>query len=358
VNGPAVRFARPGGQALRPGLLSTQQRFFLTRLALFPVSILAIITITFALLSLLPANVARAIDGPEATAAQVAQLNHTLGLDLPVPQRYWRYLSGLLHGDLGNSFYSGRPVTDDLVNYLPASADLVLPAFLLAIMIGTAMGTLGAYFAGGIPDRLSRLGMTLLQSCPDFLFALLITLLFFSYLHVLPGPEGQLSLADTEPRVVTHFLPIDLLIAGDWSGFLAAIQHEVLPVVSLALLYSVVFGRTARAVLGSVLDSEFVQFARASGLPEWRVIQYALLGARSTLLTYAAIVLAALIGGDAIIEIVFSWNGLGQWGVNSMLRLDVPAVQAFVLVTGTLTLTIYFLLDLVSARLDPRIRFG
>lgn len=338
--------------------LSAQQRFFLTRLALFPVSILAIVTISFALLGLLPANVARAIDGPEATEAQVQQLNHTLGLDLPLPARYWRYVSGLLHGDLGNSFYSGRPVTEDLKTYLPASADLVIPAFLLAIIIGIALGTLGAYFSARAPDRVSRLAMTALQSCPDFLLALLLTLLFFSYLHVLPGPEGQLSLADTEPRVVTHFLPVDLVLAGDWSGFLAALQHEVLPVVSLALVYSVGLGRTTRAILGSMLDSEYVQFARASGLPEWRVVQYALLGARASLMTYAAIVLAALIGGDAIIEIVFSWNGVGQWGVNSMLRLDVPSVQAFVLVTGTLTLSIYLLLDLLSARLDPRIRFG
>jgi peptide/nickel transport system permease protein len=338
--------------------LSAQQRFFLTRLALFPVSILAVVTISFALLGLLPANVARAIDGPEATEAQVQQLNHTLGLDLPLPERYLRYVSGLLHGDLGKSFYSGRPVTEDLATYLPASADLVIPAFVLAIIIGIALGTLGAYFAARTPDRVSRLAMTALQSCPDFLLALLLTLLFFSYLHVLPGPEGQLSLADTEPRVVTHFLPLDLVLAGDWSGFLAALQHEVLPVVSLALVYSVGFGRTARAILGSMLDSEYVQFARASGLPEWRVVQYALLGARASLMTYAAIVLAALIGGDAIIEIVFSWNGVGQWGVNSMLRLDVPAVQAFVLITGTLTLSIYFLLDLLSARLDPRIRFG
>jgi ABC-type dipeptide/oligopeptide/nickel transport system permease component len=124
------------------------------------------------------------------------------------------------------------------------------------------------------------------------------------------------------------------------------------------LVYSVGFGRTARALLGSLLDSEYVHFARACGLPEWRVVQYALLGARASLLTYAAIVLAALIGGDAIIEFVFSWNGFGQWGVNSMLRFDVPAVQAFVLLTGTLTLSVYFVLDLLSARLDPRIRFG
>jgi peptide/nickel transport system permease protein len=353
-----VQVARAGGLLHAFPSLTQQQRFFATRIALFPVSILAIVTISFALLALLPANVARAIDGPEATAAQVAALNHKLGLDLSIQERYWRYVTGLLHGDLGSSFYSGRPVTEDVVRYLPATIDLILPAFLLALILGVAMGTFGAYFASRAPDRVSRLAMTAVQSCPDFLLALLLTLLFFSYLHWLPGPEGQLSLAEAEPPVVTHFLPIDAVLAGDWSAFFVALQHEVLPVVSLALVYSVGFGRTARALLGSLLDSEYVHFARACGLPEWRVVQYALLGARASLLTYAAIVLAALIGGDAIIEFVFSWNGIGQWGVNSMLRFDVPAVQAFVLLTGTLTLSVYFLLDLLSARLDPRIRFG
>lgn len=347
----------PGGMTRRPRL-SGAQRFFFTRILVFPISILAIVTLSFALVTVTPGDIAQSLDGPEASAQQIAATNHRLGLDQPIGPRYLTYIGGVVHGDLGTSFFSGLPVAEELGSRLPATLDLIVPALLLALVLGLALGTLGAYYARRPVDTLTRFLLTLIQSVPDFLLALLLIVVLFTVLHVAPGPSGTLPLADTAPPHVTGSILVDTILAGQWGTLIDAIKQEILPVVTLGIVYSVAFGRTTRAVLGSALASEYVRFGRACGLSEWRLVRNALLVGRTSLLTYGAIILAGLIGGDAIVEIVFSWNGVGQYAVQSIQRLDIPAVQGFVLLSGSVTLVLFFALDLLSARLDPRITFN
>jgi peptide/nickel transport system permease protein len=333
-------------------------RFLAVRLAMLPISVFLIVTVSFFILAVLPGDIPHAILGPLATPTQLASLNAHLGLQHPIAVRYWDYMSGLFHGTLGDSYYTGKPIASEIGSRLPATLAIVVPAVLLALALGVTLGSIGGYFSLRMPDRLARTVLTVVQSVPDFFLGLLLILVFFSILHLLPGPEGQLGFADETPRHLTGQYVLDAALAGDWGVALSGLRHLVLPVVTLGVVYSATFGRTTRALLGVPLNSEYTRFGRACGLSEPRLLWNALLAARTSLLTYASIVIAGILGGDAVVEIVFSWNGVGQWAVQSMLRQDLPAVEGFVVLVGTVAVVTYLLLDLISSLLDPRIRFN
>jgi peptide/nickel transport system permease protein len=337
--------------------MSPLTRFVAVRLLMIPVSVFAIITVSFFLLALLPGDIPHAVLGPIATPAELARVKAQLGLDDSVFVRYWNYLAGIFHGSLGHSYYTEKAVLGEIGSRLTATLELVVPALLLAIALGVSLGAVGAYFNRRLPDRVARVALTVAQSIPDFLLGLVLILVFFSTWHLLPGPEGQLSFADSPPPHVTGMYVVDALVAGDWRLAVSAVRHLVLPVVTLGVVYSAAFGRTTRALMGTALNAEYTRFGRACGLPERRLVWNAVLAARTSLLTYAAVLAAGIIGGDAIVEIVFAWNGVGQWAVQAMLRQDLPAVEGYVVIVGTVTVVAYLLLDLVSALLDPRIRF-
>jgi len=328
------------------------------RLAFFFVTIFGVLSISFLLVALAPGDPARVIAGSLATAEQVDAIRADLGLDQPIAIRYVSYLSGVFTGDLGESYYSKQPVITEIVDRLPSTLELVFLSVAVAIVIGVILGTIGGYFRGRWPESASRGFASVLQAIPDFFFGLLLILIFFFYLDIAPAPSGQLDILITPPDQVTGFVPIDALIAGDTEAFTNALSHLVLPVLTLGLVYAGYFAKITRSSLAEAMQSQQVQFARASGLSEWRTLIYALVQTRSSILTYAGIIFASLFGGAAIVETIFSWNGLGQWALDAILRLDIPVIQGFVLVAGVITLLIYTLLDILVAYLDPRINYG
>ena len=149
---------------------------------------------------------------------------------------------------------------------------------------------------------------------------------------------------------------VDSLLHGDWTAFTDSLGHLILPAVSLGIVLTAIFAKISRSSLASALTSAQVEFARACGLREGTVIRYAATTARTSFLTYLAITIGALLGGTAIIEKVFGWNGVAQWGLNSISQLDLPAIQGFIIVVGTVTIVIYLLLDVLVLLLDPRLR--
>jgi peptide/nickel transport system permease protein len=151
-------------------------------------------------------------------------------------------------------------------------------------------------------------------------------------------------------------LLVDTLVAGDLNAFVLAGQHLLLPVLALGIVYAAYFGKTARSTMATALDSTQVEFARACGLSEWKVVYYAFLQARTPILTYGAILFGALIGGAAIIETIFSWPGAGSWALTAILSLDIPVIQGFILAAGFVTITVFLLLDVLILLLDPRVR--
>lgn len=332
--------------------------FVARRLALMVVSLFLLMSVTFLLVSLAPSDPARNIAGPYATEAQLAAVRHDLGLDRPLGARYLTYMDHLLHGNLGTSLYSDTTIGSQIARYLPSTAELIVAALVVAMVLGLGFALVSAYWHRRWPDRVSSSVVGVLQSVPDFVIGVVLLFVFFFAIGMLPGPEGQLSIITTLSSQPTHAALIDSIISADGAGFLDALTHAVLPVMTLALAMAAVFARVGRAALREAFESEQTKFGRAMGLPERRIVHYALLTSRTPVMTYGAIVFALGFGGTAIVETIFNWNGASQWAVKSMLRNDYPAVLGFILVVGIITLLTYFVLDIATAALDPRIRAG
>jgi peptide/nickel transport system permease protein len=195
------------------------------------------------------------------------------------------------------------------------------------------------------------------QSVPDFLLALLLIYFLFFILGWAPAPLGRMGLAGSgEVEKVTGLLLVDTLLDGNVAAFTRALRHLMLPTLALGVVYSAYLGKTARATMANALASQQVEYARACGLPERQVIRYAFLEARTPIITYLTILFGALVGGAAIVETIFSWQGVGEWALVAMLNLDIPAIQGFIVVAGVTTILLYLALDVAVMLLDPRVR--
>jgi ABC-type dipeptide/oligopeptide/nickel transport system permease component len=338
--------------------MSQQTRFFARRLLFIPAALLIVATCAFWLIELLPGDPARILAGTLASDERIEQIRDELGLSAPASERYVDYVRGIGRGDLGTSYFSGRPVSEEITLYLPATIELIAGSLILATLIGVALGTAGAYYQGRAGDRITRWIVTIFQSVPDFFLALILIYLLYFILGLAPAPAGRLGFFDPVPVRVTGFLYADAAIAGDWQTLRVALARGILPTLTLGLVYSAYFAKAARSSVGESLQSQQVTFARACGLRERTVLRYALLDARTPILTFVGILFAALIGAAAIVETVFAWNGLGQWALTAILRNDVPAIRGFVLVSGLVTLLVFLVIDVVVALLDPRVSYA
>lgn len=328
----------------------------LKRILIIPVSLLVVVTISFGLVALMPGDPAITILGQFASPTEIDEVHRQLGLDKPLFTRYLDYVGSVARGDLGTSFFSRRPVLEEIASYLPSTIELIVMALLFAATLGLAIGTLGAYFHQRLPDRIARGLITTFQSIPDFLLGLLLIFALFYVWRLVPPPVGRLGLTDLKPDPITNFLLVDTLLRGELAIFWSALRHSFLPVATLGLVYSAYFAKTTRATMIVSLASAQVEFARACGLPERQVLWYALTTSMTPILTYGAIIFGALVGGAAIVETVFSWQGVGSWALKAILNNDVPAIQGFVIVAGLITMLVYLTLDLVVLVIDPRVR--
>lgn len=332
-------------------------RFVARRIPLMLVSLWLLITAIFLLVALVPADPARSVAGPYATPADIAAAARKLGLDHSLWTRYIDYWKALFHGSLGSSIYnSGQSIMSDIGNFLPSTLELIILALMIGSVVGLTLGIVSAYYHRRWPDRVASSTVSIFQALPDFLLGVILIYAFAYLLKLLPGPEGQLSIIATPPPKVTGMILVDSLLAGQIGTFWDALQHAIMPALTLGIVLSAFFARVSRVALREAFDSEQTSFARACGLPERQVIRYAVLSSRTPILTYGALLFAGLFGGTAIVENIFNWNGLSQWAVQQMLRQDFPAIQGFVLVVGVITLVVYFLLDLTTGILDPRVR--
>jgi ABC-type dipeptide/oligopeptide/nickel transport system permease component len=335
--------------------MSPLAKYTVKRLLFVPVGAFIIISFSFLIVNAVPSNPAREKLGEQAPPAAIDELNRQLGLDQSLWQRYLDYLSGILHFDLGTSYYTDRPVIDDIVDYLPNTLELIVLAIIVATILGVGAGLIAAQFRQRAPDFLARAFIMFGQAIPEFFLGLLLIFFLFYKFGWVTEPTGRLGILDITPPVRTHFLFIDCALAGDWTTLRSALAHSVLPVMTLGIAIAAILAKTTRSVVARSLDSYQVEFARALGLPERKVFGYALRTARTPILTYGVIIFAALLGGAAIVEQVFAWNGLGQWLLDRMSHLDLPAMQGAILVLGLGTLFVLVVLDVLVAFLDPRV---
>lgn len=333
-------------------------RFLVRRLLLTVLVIVGVSAITFALSRLVPGNPARLLAGPHARQQEVDALAARYHLDGPVVEQYAVYMSGLVRGDLGLSVTSRRPVVEDLAQYLPATIELTVAAFLLTVLIGLPLGVLSAVHRGGPIDHLARIFSITGVSLPVFWLGLVLQVIFYKHLGILPA-GGRLGLLDFEPDRVTGFYTVDALLAHDRALFGSALLHLVLPAATLAIGSLAVVTRMTRASVLESLGADYVRTARAKGLAPAAVVgRHVMRNAFLPTLTVLGLQVGYLLAGNFLVESVFNWPGIGLYAIDAISNLDYAAIMGVTIVVSVIYVAVNLVIDLLYLRLDPRIRYS
>ena len=332
-------------------------KLLLSRLATAIPSIAGVIVVTFMLTRLLPGDPAAYFAGLAASPQAIAEVRTKLGLDKSLPEQFVGYIVDLAHGNLGNSLSTGQPVVAEIVNRLPASAELTLVALFLAVGIAIPLGVLAAVKQGTWIDHLCRVVTTAGVSLPVFFTGLLMAYVFYYLLQIAPAPTGRLDAFLSAPKDITGFYLIDSLLTGNFETFRGALSQLALPAISMAIFSLAPLARMTRGSMLAVLNGDFVRTARASGLaPRTVVFTYAFRNAVLPVITTLGMVFSFLLGANVLVETVFAWPGIGLYAVNALLTSDYAPVQGFVLAMAVLYIVLNLLIDLLYGLVDPRVR--
>jgi len=301
-------------------------RFVGRRLLLLVPTLFGVLVAAFLLLNVAPGDPVQGMVGERADTATIARLRAELHLDDPLPVQFWHYLASVLHGDLGRSYVTRRPIAQDLVERFPKTAQLALAAMSFAAVAGMTLGVVAAVRPGSVVDRLASLAAYLGVSFPVYWVGLLLILLFAVALRWLP-PSG--------------------------SGGLAAL---VLPAVTLGMRSVAVLARMTRGAMREALASDFIRTARAKGLPETAVVlRHGLRTALIPVITVLALDTGNYLTGSLLTESIFAWPGLGRYVLTAIEKRDLPAVQGSILFMSVIFVLVNLVADLLYAKADPRI---
>ena len=329
-------------------------RFLVRRIAGAVPAVFAILLVTFVLVRLGGQSPVALLAGPTATREEIALITAELALDRPVWEQFAIYAGTIADGDLGRSWISNRPVLADIMERLPITLELLFWGVGLGALAGIAVGLRAAWHRDGAFDQLARIVSLVGFSVPTYFLALLALLVFFYYLEWAPPGMGRISLMLTPPPRVTGSVLLDGLIAGQSDVVRSGFAQLVLPVLCIALITAAPTVKQTRAIAIEVLGSDFVRYARAAGLPPGRVRRIALRNCMVPIVTFVGSELTGLIGTTALIEYVFSWGGLGQYGLNAIIRGDFAAVQGYVLTLACFSVLVFLVVDLIVRAIEPR----
>jgi peptide/nickel transport system permease protein len=333
-------------------------RFVLRRLVALVLLSLGITFVAFVLTELVPSNAVATNLGEQAAGdpAAVAAFKHHYGLDRPFPVRYAIYLDHLVHSDLGQSTVTHGPVTHDLGQFIPATAELALYSILFASIVGIGFGVLAALRRNRPTDHALRVASLAGISMPTFWIALVALYVGFFRLGWFPGAE-RLNPGTSPPPSVTGLYTIDALLAGNGGLFVQALHHLVLPSLVLAAFNVSLLTRFTRSAVLEVIGNDYVRAARAKGLPERTVVlRYIVRGALPSVVTVLGLVFANVLTGAVLVEKIFSWPGIGQYAFQAAVNVDVPAIAGVSLFVAVVYITVNFVVDILYGLIDPRIR--
>jgi peptide/nickel transport system permease protein len=329
----------------------------LKRLMMAVPSLIGVVIVTFLLTRALPGDPAAYFAGPAATPEAIQEIRVKLGLDKPLIVQFGGYVGDLAHGNLGTSLTTGQPVASELRSRLPASAELTLLGLIVSIVIAVPLGILAATKPNSLVDHACRIISTAGVSLPVFFTGLILVYVFYYLLGWAPAPLGRLDVFYTEPPHVTGFYLIDSLIARDPETFMAALKQLILPALTLGIFSLAPIARMTRASMLSVLSSDFVRTARASGLSAYTVIiTYAFRNAMLPVITTLGMVFSFLLGANVLVEKVFAWPGIGSYAVEALLASDFAPVQGFVLTMAVMYVLLNLGIDVLYGLIDPRVR--
>jgi peptide/nickel transport system permease protein len=293
------------------------------------VVIFSILTLTFILAYMIPADPARAVAGPRARPETMALIRADLGLDQPVHVQYLRYMGRLLRGDLGTSYRLRMPVTEILLRRLPATAELAFAGVLFELLMGIPVGIISAVWQRSVWDRVAMLLALFGVAAPSFWLGLVLLYVFGYRIPIFPlgGPGG--------------------------------LSHLVLPAITLGLAGGAWYARMLRSSMLDVLNADYVRTARAKGLPESAVLLvHALRNAIQPIVTMVGMDLGYYLGGIVLIEAVFSWPGIGYEMWQAIGNLDIPVIVGTITFAAVAIVMMNFIVDMLYSVIDPRVRMG
>ena len=332
--------------------------YLLRRLALALLVIVSASGVTFLVARVVPSDPAALYAGQRPTAEQIAAARERLGLDRPLYVQYLRFLGDVLRGNLGTSYKTRHAILTDIRAFLPATLELVSASTLLALVVGIPAGVLAGARRGSWFDHASRLLSIAGVSLPTFWLALILQLLFFGRLGLLPlSARISNETALFNPiQTITGFHLVDAVITRNGAGWRDAALHLILPALTLATYPIGLTLRMTRAAMIEVLSEKYIVAARAQGLPERTILfRYALKNAITPTLTVLGLSFAYSLTGAFLIEVIFSWPGLGKYVTDAILNVDFPVIVSVTLVVTVFYVFINLGVDLLQAMLDPRV---
>jgi peptide/nickel transport system permease protein len=332
--------------------------YVLRRLVGFGAVMVGVSIITFGLSHLVPADPAIAALGDHASDVSINAFREKYGLNKPVPEQYWIYVTDLIQGDLGISLRTRRPVASDLRNFFPATFELSLTALILSILIGVPAGVVSATARNRLPDHVVRILSLIGGSVPIFWLGLILIGFFYGRLGWLPG-GARIDKFIPPPPLVTGLFTVDSLLAGNSKAFWSSVQHLILPALALGYFSTAIIARMMRSSMLEVLNQIYVLAARARGLRLRRVVwRHAVRNALIPTVTTIGVTFGSLLSGAVLTETIFSWPGLGRYATNSAINLDFPAVMGVTLLAALVYTAANLIVDVGYHWLDPRIRDG
>jgi peptide/nickel transport system permease protein len=333
-------------------------QYFVRRILLAIMVLVGVSLITFIIARLMPSNPAHLWAGPRARPEQIEAARVKLGLDLPLYQQYLRYMSSVLRGDFGISVLTHLPIVNDLKKYLPATLELVFFSMFFTVIVGIPLGVLSAAWKDSWLDHFSRVFAVVCVSVPVFWLALALQMVFSRQLGILPlGGRVSREVAVFSPLTpITGFYLVDALLAHSWLHFREALVHSILPSLALSSYGIGLSIRMTRASMVEVLEEKYITAAWASGLDRRTVFfRLALKNAIVPTLMVLGLTFVWNLTGAMLVEIMFLWPGLGTYLFNAVRVIDFPVVLSITLVVTVFYVFTNLALDLLQARIDPRI---
>lgn len=326
--------------------------------------VLILLTLVFIIIRVIPGNPVLLKFEKNTNPVLIAEYTHTLGLDKPLYQQFFDYFLGLFQGNLGLSMVTFEPVGNQIISRFPATVELTLYSFIVAVLVGIALGSLGATKKGSVVDGGVKVTGILLYAMPVFFLGMILQLIFGVFLHWLPT-GGRLCAGCPIPaglnigpvHIQTGLYTVDALLSLNGHAFVDAASHLVLPPVALGLVISGVFIRITRTNMLETLRADYVTAARARGLKRGTVVYgYALRNALLPVVTVMGLQFALLLSGAILTETEFNIDGLGRYLVDRVSFLDYTAIQGAVVFLAVIISLVALMVDILYAYIDPRVR--
>ena len=348
---PKKGFTFPGGNL---------GRYIAVRFLLIIPTVFILVTLVFLLMRTTGDPITAALGG-KLTGPQLQERIHEAGYDRPLIVQYLEYLGNIVTGNFGSTLSDNRPVTQVLLTYGGATLELAFYALIVAFIVGIPLGMVAAYFRDRAPDAFLRIFAILCYATPVFFAGLLLKLVFAVWLHVLPvagraSVRGELQLSRMDDP--TGIYLVDAIRLGNPALINDVLSHAVLPAIALGLLTAGVFLRLVRTNVIGTFSMDYVDSARSRGVREFRLVtRHAYKPALIPIITVIGLQIAVLLGGAVLTETTFEWDGLGFQLTKYLSARDFVAVQGIVALLAVIVALTNFIVDIIAAIVDPRVRY-